>query len=310
MADAGKNLEVQYCKILKRESSEAGILPEFHCSDFEQAQTLSELGSLVRHDPSVLLHLQPDICDRPLKGRKDLRAIGQKLRELDECQDMNELLVVAAEYGLEELGSSLLEHGADVNYQDSTGRSILHAACENMKLPLVWLLVESGADVTIADASGKTPLMIAAGLNLGPVISALVDGRADLSCLYLSSIAPPLIQLLHAGDMEAAKALVRGGSSRPEGSGPDGDGTLHYAVKAGDTTMIELLLDKNVDIRALNGELHTALVVAANHEQPRALRLLLEHRAGIVFSNELTLLAALLEEKSLSEAITELLDDQ
>ena len=54
-----------------------------------------------------------------------------------------------------------LERGADVNWADKEGTTVLYAACQNGHVDAARLLLEKGAEVDQATKDGQTPLSIA-----------------------------------------------------------------------------------------------------------------------------------------------------
>lgn len=56
--------------------------------------------------------------------------------------------------------SSLLQHGADPNITDSSGRPALHYACDHKNSYVIELLIQFNANVNCQDADGWTPLFL------------------------------------------------------------------------------------------------------------------------------------------------------
>jgi hypothetical protein len=56
---------------------------------------------------------------------------------------------------------SLLKAGANANYKDRTGNTLLHLAAMFNRLDLVTLLVRNGADINAKNPTGETPIDVA-----------------------------------------------------------------------------------------------------------------------------------------------------
>jgi ankyrin repeat protein len=67
------------------------------------------------------------------------------------------------------LVKAMLEHGADPNPRDSTGRTPLHWAVQSAVVESVRLLIAAGADVNVKDKDGETPLASIRIIDLPPL---------------------------------------------------------------------------------------------------------------------------------------------
>lgn len=82
-------------------------------------------------------------------------------------------LEYAAGYDKREAVAALLEAGANVNHQDISGRTFLHAAVLGKRIKILQMLLAAGADPTIADNKGQTPLDLARAQN--PKLAKLLE---------------------------------------------------------------------------------------------------------------------------------------
>lgn len=93
------------------------------------------------------------------------------------------LLILASKEGVVEIVKSLIENGANVNSQNSTGMAPLHYSSyypESNYVKLSQLLIDSGANLELEDEVGNTPLMLAVKRDNVPVVKVFLNNGADL----------------------------------------------------------------------------------------------------------------------------------
>ena len=72
------------------------------------------------------------------------------------------LLMFAARYGHERVVELLIQHGAEINLQNSVGDTALMRAAQHGHERVVELLLRHGADINLQNSGGGTALMRAA----------------------------------------------------------------------------------------------------------------------------------------------------
>jgi len=171
-------------------------------------------------------------------------------------------LSFSAREGDIESARAMLDGGVDINYGDVDNTSALIVSIMNKQYTFARFLIDRGADINIAGGYGRTAL------------HAIVDIRnEDWSTLPNRKAEDPLPsldivkQLLSLGaDVNATlTAPLPGRSGMDAGDTTLGLGTtpLMRAARAGDATVMRLLLAKGADPRLMTKEGNTALMFAA-----------------------------------------------
>jgi ankyrin repeat protein len=120
--------------------------------------------------------------------RRGFKEVGSALIEAGADPDAKDeygvtCLMYCAITGSSELMQKLIEMGADVNAKDRYGRTALIEALtteNDIPLQLYKVLIDAGADVDARIAGGLTPLMLAADGST-EILHILIDAGADLN---------------------------------------------------------------------------------------------------------------------------------
>ena len=96
------------------------------------------------------------------------------------------LLMIAAQH--EQVVELLLQHGAEINKQNSKGLTTLMFAADYGHERVVELLLQHGAEINKRDSEGFTALMLAAGYGWTEIVLLLLRAGADTtSALQLAA---------------------------------------------------------------------------------------------------------------------------
>ncbi|KAJ8669104.1 hypothetical protein QAD02_000363 [Eretmocerus hayati] len=117
-----------------------------------------------------------------LSMRVDDRKIAQLLINAG-CNIQNLNMQMAARLGCCHGFKSFLERGLDVNNQDTTGRTMLHAAVTADKPNVVDLLIRWSANVNIRDKFSQTPVCTAIVLNYVDCLDILLANGAQMRAI-------------------------------------------------------------------------------------------------------------------------------
>jgi ankyrin repeat protein len=191
----------------------------------------------------------------------------------------------AANYGDTLTLEKLLDVGADPN-KPEYGFTPLAEAVENGKAKDVKLLLDHGADVNARDESGKSALMYSvygAGDDDKEKVRLLLDHGADVKAtdIYGYTALSTLFTMASNGSLYIAGMLVAGGAdvNSVDKSGHSLLMTIMY--KEVDPAYIEFLLSKGADPNFKNKDGASLLLLALSLQKTEYVRLLLKHGADL-----------------------------
>ena len=178
----------------------------------------------------------------------------------------------------------ILAQGAAVNVRDARGMTPLHMAVYMGHAEVAEGLLKAGAEVDAADENGRTPLHIAAYQGYGALIRVLLLQGASperktlaghtpmdivrtrrftaLRTLFpFDSGTPSALSDEFAGSLLALREAIQGKNSQRalgllasndaltlDGADRYGVSLLHYASDVGDRAILDVLLDRGVDV--------------------------------------------------------------
>jgi ankyrin repeat protein len=193
-------------------------------------------------------------------------------------KDLNQQLIEACYWNKINVVDQLLGMGANINAQDSSGKTPLHHAVINNHQSLVEFLLKRGADPNIKDHQGKTPLFYAVENNWPTLIAILLQHGSDLN-LRDAQGRTPLHYAVENGRLEIIKELIEMGAN-PNVRDVKGETPLDLARKKGLEYLINVLihrvkLKQNLEIKESNTQASF-----------RGFRIVKEHSRTIHASNQ------------------------
>lgn len=196
--------------------------------------------------------------------------------------------------GHESVVRILLEHNADMNIQNATGRSALQDAIYKCRDDVALLLIAKGASLTNKDSREWTPLHEASFLGRFQVVQALVakaEATNQLSAIldattngedrgWYMSVTPLFLAILR-NRFQCIRCLLDCGASTTQKWG--GDAPLHAACLMGNLEIVQEILDrKNADIEVRDpSSSATPLLKAASTGKTDVIRYLWERGADV-----------------------------
>ena len=148
-----------------------------------------------------------------------------------------------------DIATLLLEHGADANFSDNSGQTLLHITLRwgvvekstGDLIDIVRLLLNHGADANYPDIHGRTPLYIATHGGFIDIVRLLLNHGADAN--YLDIYGKNSLHVaLQRGSIDIVRLLLNHGA---DANYVDkyGKNPLHVALHMGADKIIRLLID-------------------------------------------------------------------
>lgn len=141
--------------------------------------------------------------------------------------------------------SALLDHGADIDSQQSeVGTALVFATHRNL-LPAVEILLERGGNVTRTDGRNMTPLLWAVSNHNAAMVKLLLRYHAPIGTRWYGTT--PLIAAAENGFADVVKILLDWGAN-PNERDKLGHNALYYATQVGSQDCIEFLRERVLEI--------------------------------------------------------------
>ncbi|KAI0016478.1 ankyrin repeat-containing domain protein [Xylariomycetidae sp. FL0641] len=174
---------------------------------------------------------------------------------------------------------NFLETGVDINVVDDGGSTALTWAVSLRREAIVELLLEHGADTNIPEASGRMPLHLAIDwMADNRMIRTLVDHGADIEAQI--HMWTPLLMACKVGRGPLAQFLVKKGANT-NAEDHHGRRPLHWITMYGNRRAAEVLVKYGADVNARDREGKTALMWATELQTPSMAKYLLSVGADV-----------------------------
>jgi len=207
----------------------------------------------------ALEHCPPESVAVYLKHGLDVKSTGVDGKTVA-------LAVLNNAYFRHEMLAFVIEQGADVTQQDSSGRSAIHQAAAHSP-QILDLVIRHGGNINARTKTGATPLHMAASINISKFIRNDHQKQRDLNNeAYAHLLGKPDIEI----NPKDAKGCT----------------PLHRAVNSGSREKIRLLLEHGADVNAKEERGHTPMDMAILRKDERMINLFRQYGAAYSVETE------------------------
>jgi ankyrin repeat protein len=184
---------------------------------------------------------------------------------------------------LEWLQKYTAEHGkAALDEEDKKGETPLIIAVKEQLSEIVAFLLEQGANVNKADEEGLTPLLHASKTGYNEeILDLLLNHKADLNAKDAKGYTA-LHWAIRLNEEDLVEHLLSRNANVKVKTSEEGFTPLHLATNP---RVAEMLLDRQAEINAKDGEGNTPLIGAIRQGNDDVIRLLISSRADFNIQN-------------------------
>ena len=168
--------------------------------------------------------------------------------------------------------------GFNVDVKTEHGEPLLHVAVRYGCIEICNLLLKNGANLNATNDFRDTALIVAAGKTNVEICKLLIAFKASITSVSTEG-RTALMEAARMKSYEVVKLLLEKGSNIGK-KDEDGNTALHHAIPCSNQ-LLQLLLDNNADIDAVNNNGWTPLMLAC--DRANAENALILAQKGAVF---------------------------
>jgi quinoprotein dehydrogenase-associated probable ABC transporter substrate-binding protein len=267
----------------------AGILTSFGVPLVQCSECLVS-GNLPAHGDYILAASEDETAERPPERTHLPISQVEKWLAAGSTVD-DELHNAALAADLDRVRYLVSKKNANVNSKGDDGEAPLHLAVINGDTEMIAYLLDQHAQVDEPDSDGYTPLALAAARNKTTAIKVLLARGAGIETPIPGGYTPLFVAVAE-GKLAAAEQLIQAGARCQGAYGPQGL-TLLMAIatqrpperrltqvlqKVGPVQVAQDLITRGAEVNATTSSGVTALMIAAAHDNPPVIGVLV--RAG------------------------------
>lgn len=248
--------------------------------------SVSQIEQFCKQNPSLINAIDENLTPLlfAIKNKREEMALAliKMGADIDFCDKNGKtILMWTSESGMKDLVRLLLEQNVDINAVENVEQSTaLHLACQNDQLEVVEILINAGADIEAKAGKLKyTPLHTAVAWGKVKTVAILLKNHANIHEKAAFQATPLHIACINNKNVQVAEALINAGADI-EGMADNDATPLHVAANRGNLEIVTFLLNKKANIEAKNSAQETPLLIACANCHIEVVEKLLEAGAN------------------------------
>ncbi|MBE7421594.1 MAG: ankyrin repeat domain-containing protein [Azonexus sp.] len=280
---------------LQPQTLEQQLFRAVYSKDEAKAIALIEAGANVDAREATIYVSLPILYRATERGMKEVvQALVMKGANVNaEVEHYRGIpLTIALAHGYEDIARFLIDHGANVNYADKAGYTMLHVAAGRVSKSMLEFLINYGLNVNANDNGVGTPLYYAIRAENWQNARLLIDRGADFRA-DIGRGDQALSMAAKYGGFELVKFLVAKGADVRARNFYTGGTALHEAAAYGYKDIVEFLISEGADVNASGVPknspyriLSTPIVGPAYRGHFDIVKILVNHGADVNFHGE------------------------
>lgn len=195
----------------------------------------------------------------------------------------NTPLLIALHKNFDDITMLLLDKGADINKQNNIGESPLMVVARKGQIRFVKMIVGRGANLDLTDKSEDTALIYAKRENRREVVFYLLSNNASIE---KRSEQDELMAFGTLNDYHEIVSNLIERSISVNRRFPDGLFPLYYAVRNGNSKMIDILIAADADLEQRDKDGETVLLYASAKREEHVVVNLINKGANIIVTDK------------------------
>lgn len=218
-------------------------------------------------------------------AENDLTYVKMHLTHLEMTDEKKKNLLHYAVIGsAHDVIDFLLDQNLNANLTDVYGETPLFDCARKGKVEIAKKLILKYASVNVENRSGELPIHLAAQKGNLEMIKLLMESGSFLN-KKTNDDKLPIHYAIQGGSVDALTYVLKQAKQSWFIKDENGNSLLHHATRTSSISMVELLINQNLDTNALNAQFETPIFNAIRFGTIETTRLLLASEAYLDIKN-------------------------